>query len=219
MGGKAKRITEKIPQGGLSSPCSSSTKSSEELLSKLGISSIIKPSATSVQNLGTYENLVSSGSTRTSKRPVSLKEKDIFKSGDAEFMPITLAKGREYLFATSQKTNQVQVFRDKAQQGVLKMNESKYFTVLHCVHFIEMPKASDDRLVVLDNEGFHFFNEHGLYLHTKMEKEGYMYRGLGHVVYEQRLCLITLDVSQLGVSVLLMDLDKDSDTYGTFIKR
>jgi len=218
LGGKVKHIIERIPS---SPPCSSSTMSSEGIASRLknltGIDSgIFKPSTTSVENLGAYENLHSNS---PSKHPVSLVEHEVLKSCDAEFMPVSLAKGREYLFVTSQQTNQVQVYREKSQQGVLKMNDTKYFSGLHCVHFIEMPKACDDRLVVLDNEGFHFFNEHGLYLHTVMEMEGYKYRGLGHVIFKERLCLVTLDINDKGVCVLLMDLQKGSDSYQTFIKR
>ena len=221
LGGKVKHIIERIPS---SPPCSSSTMSSEGIASRLknltGIDSgIFKPSATSVENLGAYENLHSNSSRSPSKHPVSLVEQDTFKSYDAEFMPVSLAKGREYLFVTSQQTNQVQVYREKSQQGVLKMNDTKYFSGLHCVHFIEMQKSSDDRLVVLDNEGFHFFNEHGLYLHTLMDMEGYKYRGLGHVIFKDRLCLVTLDINDKGVCVLLMDLQKGSDSYQTFIKR
>ena len=218
LGGKVKHIIERIPS---SPPCSSSTMSSEGIASRLknltGIDSgIFKPSTTSVENLGAYENLHSNS---PSKHPVSLVEHEVLKSCDAEFMPVSLAKGREYLFVTSQQTNQVQVYREKSQQGVLKMNDTKYFSGLHCVHFIEMPKACDDRLVVLDNEGFHFFNEHGLYLHTLMDMEGYKYRGLGHVIFKDRLCLVTLDINDKGVCVLLMDLQKGSDSYQTFIKR
>merc|ERR1712080_285209 len=113
---------------------------------------------------------------------------------------------------------QVQVFRGSSSQGVLKLNDSKYFASLHSVHFIEMSKESDDKLVVLDNEGFHFFNERGMHLFTVMDKEGYKYRGLAHVVWNGRLCLVTLDINSKGVKVCLMDLTKDSKTYQTFIK-
>ena len=223
LGKGAKVIAENLPRPS-SPPCSSSTMSSEGLVSRLknltdGVSStLFKPSATSVENLGAYEKLVTPNGT-ASKKSLKLIEKESFKALDNDFMPVCLAKGREYLFASSQQTSQVQVFLGKSPQGVLKLNESKYFASLHSVHFIEMPEEVNDKLVVLDNEGFHFFTEKGMHLFTAMDKEGYKYRGLGHMVWKDRLCLVTLDINGDGVRVLLMDLNEKSDTYRTFIKR
>ena len=216
----AKHIAERLPS---SPPCSSSTMSSEGMASKLKnltdgghSTSILKPSPSSVQHLASYENLCANINTKISSR---LVEKEICKALDPDFMPVSLAKGRDHLFVSSQQTNQVQVFRGKSHQGVLKKNNSKYFASLHAVHFIEMSKATDDKLVVLDNEGFHLFNEQGMHLYTILETEGYKYRGLGHIYLQGKLCLVTLDVNEKGVKVNLMDLTEGSPTFKTFVKR
>ena len=130
-------------------------------------------------------------------------------------MPISLAMGHEYLFVSGTSTNQVQVFRDGEQQGVLKIHESKYFNSVRNVHTIPSGKMTSSQVIVLDNQGFHFFVENGLWIHTILGNEGYNYRGLGHTA---NFVLSVYDPA-LGVSVVIIDIEPKSLDRNTIIKR
>jgi len=221
---KKKTIVDTMP---CSPPSSTSTCNSVDMSAKLREisdtpkdadcnSSILKPNRGSVEILEGYED---TGSSKH-MRPYAGKQ-EVFKSTDADFLPICLAIGQEYLFVTSQSTNQVQVFRDETQQGVLKLNDSKYFTSVRNVHTI-IRSNEISQVVVLDNEGFHFFVENGLFIRTVLSGEGFKHRGLGHIYYEGRLCLVSLDVNERrngGTEVVLIDVDSKSETCNDIIKR
>ena len=151
-----------------------------------------------------------------------------YRSYDTQFMPISLSMGQNHLFVTSQSTNQVQVFHSGKQLGVLKINKTKYFNSLRNVHTItrEISAATKPdvahQVVVLDNTGFHFFVENGLFIYTILEGESRQYRGLGHIHYQSKFCLVSLDVkdpNHSGVSVVIIDVDKGSQAKGTILKR
>lgn len=215
---RVKNISDEMPHE-KSPPSSTSTMSSLDLASRLKDFSksrtdlALKPSGDSVENLEKYENL-SSG-----KVPLVVAEYE-FRSLDPEFMPISLSFGREYLFVTSQSTNQVDVFKNGTQQGVLKTSETKYFKSLHNVHTI-IEQSFPFQVAVLDNEACHFFAENGLYIRSILQKEGHKYRGLGHMHYSGRLHLVTLDVKPQdgGVDIVLVDIQPDSPTMDSVVKR
>ena len=151
-----------------------------------------------------------------------------YRSRDAQFMPISLSMGQEHLFVTSQSTNQVQVFQSGQQLGVLKIKKSKFFNSLRNVHTItrEISEATEPdvvhQVVVLDNTGFHFFVENGLFIYTILAGESHQYRGLGHIHYQGKFCLVSLDVkdpNHSGVSVVIIDVEKGSKAKGTILKR
>merc|ERR1711962_1422147 len=159
-------------------------------------SSILKPNGSSVEKLDRYEDTWNALSSKPIRPFAGTQEE--YKSSDPQFLPISLAMGhssQEYLFVTSQINNQVQVFLDGKQQGVLKLNDSKYFTSVRNVHTIA-DSDNISQVVVLDNGGFHFFAENGLYIRTVLSGAGFKYRGLGHIHYEGNLCLISLDVNE-----------------------
>jgi len=188
--------------------------------------SILKPNGASVESLERYESAsIVKGSDKSSKamRPYAGKQEEL-KSSDPQFLPISLAMGQEYLFVTSQTTNQVQVFREGTQAGVLKLNDSKYFSSVRNVHTILRSKEIS-QVVVLDNGGFHFFVENGLSIRTVLPGEGFKYRGLSHIHFDGKLCLVSLDVNtgeasgNGGTEVVIIDVDSKSRTDASIIKR
>lgn len=148
-----------------------------------------------------------------------------YKSCDAKFMPISLSMGRVYLYVTSQSTNQVQVFLNGEQKGVLKMNNSKYFNSLHNVHTVTrkgMPEPAAHQVVVLDNSGFHFFREDGLFSHTVLANQSHKYRGLGAIHHQGKFCLVSLEVkdpNMSGVNVVVIDVENSSSKTHPIVKR
>ena len=145
-----------------------------------------------------------------------------YRSYDTQFMPISLSVGQKHLFVTSHSTNQVQVFQSGKQLGVLKIKESKFFKSLRNVHTITSYVHDIHQVVVLDNEGFHFFVENGLFIYTILQGESHKYRGLGHIHYQGKFCLVSLDVkdpNHSGVSVVIIDVDKGSKAKGDILKR
>ena len=151
-----------------------------------------------------------------------------YRSYDTQFMPISLSMGQKHLFVTSQSTNQVQVFQSGKQLGVLKINKSKFFNSLRNVHTItrEISEATKPdvvhQVVVLDNTGFHFYVENGLFIYTILQGASHKYRGLGHIHYHGKFCLVSLDVknpNHSGVSVVIIDVDEGSKARGTILKR
>ena len=136
--------------------------------------------------------------------------------------------GQKHLFVTSQSTNQVQVFQSGKQLGVLKINKSKFFNSLRNVHTItrEISEATKPdvvhQVVVLDNTGFHFYVENGLFIYTILDGASHKYRGLGHIHYHGKFCLVSLDVNERrngGTEVVLIDVDSNSETCNDIIKR
>jgi len=221
---KKKTIVDSMP---CSPPSSTSTMSSIDMSAKLrevcdtpkeadGNKSILKPSGASVEILEKYEDLTSSKLMRP--YPGTQEE---YANSDKQFLPVSLSMGQEYLFVTSQKTNQVKVFRDGEEQGVLKLNDCKYFTSVRNVHTI-LRSNEISQVVVLDNVGFHFFVENGLYIRSVLSGEGFKYRGLGHIQYEGKLCLVSLDVNERGfggTEIVIIDIESESPTDKTIIKR
>ena len=126
--------------------------------------------------------------------------------------PVSLAMGQQHLFVTSPSTNQVQVFLNGHHQGVLKIHNSKFFNSVRNVHTYKTTPNAVYQVVVLDDEGFHFYDENGLYNDTILTGEGHKYRGSGHVQYQGKLCLVSLDVKnpKLGVSLVVIDIEKCS---------
>jgi len=221
---KKKTIVDSMP---CSPPSSTSTMSSVDMSAKLrevcdtpkeadGSKSILKPSGASVEILEKYEDLTSSKLLRA--YPGTQEE---YASSDRQFLPVSVSMGQEYLFVTSQPTNQVKVFRDGKEQGVLKLNGSKYFTSVRNVHTI-LRSNEISQVVVLDNEGFHFFVENGLFIHSVLSGEGFKYRGLGHIQYDSKLCLVSLCVEERGfggTEIVIIDVESESPTHNTIIKR
>jgi len=232
---KAKTISDVMPH---SPPKSTSTMSSTDMSLKLRdvcddisklmnttevTKSILKPSGASVEKLERYEGL--SGGRNGAPCAGTVEE---YRSRDQQFMPISLSMGQEHLFVTSQSTNQVQVFQSGQQLGVLKIKKSKFFNSLRNVHTItrEISEATEPdvvhQVVVLDNTGFHFFVENGLFIYTILAGESHQYRGLGHIHYQGKFCLVSLDVkdpNHSGVSVVIIDVEKGSKAKGTILKR
>jgi len=230
---KATPISAAMPR---SPPKSTSTMSSTDMSLKLRdvcddisklmnttevTKSILKPSGASVEKLERYESGGRNG-------PPFAGTVEEYRSRDAQFMPISLSMGQEHLFVTSQSTNQVQVFQSGQQLGVLKIKKSKFFNSLRNVHTItrEISEATEPdvvhQVVVLDNTGFHFFVENGLFIYTILAGESHQYRGLGHIHYQGKFCLVSLDVkdpNHSGVSVVIIDVEKGSKAKGTILKR
>jgi len=185
-------------------------------------SSILKPNGSSVEKLDRYEDTWNAISSKPIRPFAGTQEE--YKSSDPQFLPISLAMGhssQEYLFVTSQINNQVQVFLDGKQQGVLKLNDSKYFTSVRNVHTIA-DSDNISQVVVLDNGGFHFFAENGLYIRTVLSGAGFKYRGLGHIHYEGNLCLISLDVNERsngGTEVVIINVEAKSQQCNSIVKR
>lgn len=219
---KKKTIVDSMP---CSPPSSTSTMSSVDMSAKLrevcdtpkeadGNKSILKTSGASVEILEKYEDLTSSKLMRP--YPGTQEE---YSNSDKLFLPVSLSMGQEYLFVTSQTTNQVKVFLDGKEQGVLKLNDCKYFASVRNVHTI-LRSNQISQVVVLDNEGFHFFVENGLYIRSVLSREGFKYRGLGHIQYEGKLCLVSLFVNGLGgTEIVIIDVESESPTDKTIIKR
>ena len=117
---------------------------------------------------------------------------------------------QQHLFVTSPSTNQVQVFQDGQHQGVLKIHNFKFFNSVRNVHTYKTTPNAVHQVVVLDDEGFHFYDENGLYNDTILTGEGHKYRGSGHVQYQGKLCLVSLDVKnpKLGLFLRKSSLDE-----------
>ena len=141
-----------------------------------------------------------------------------FRSMDSKFMPLNLTHGRHYLFVLSFHTEQVMVFHREQQKGVLKMHGSKIFNAPRAVHFIrDDNNAQLDVLVVLDKKGFHLFSEVGELICTLMEDEGAQYRGLGNVVKDNNLYIVSLDIKKS--KLVLINCTKGSPDFGKVCKR
>lgn len=227
---KVKHIEDDLPR---SPPSSTSTMSAAECQSKLKDfsnssgstikegsecvnKSILKSSVSGDAILAQYE-LLSSGKTSSMKPMiVDISEYDPVDPG---FMPISLALGKDYLFASSQSTNQVHVFKNGKPQGVLKINKTKYFKSVHNVHTI-MDKSVSHHVMVLDNEGCHCYVENGLYIETLLEKDGYRYRGLSHTMIQDKVCMVTLDIrADDGVDIIFVDITSSSKNARSIIQR
>ena len=141
-----------------------------------------------------------------------------FTSPDISFMPLGLAHGRHYLFVTDQYQQQVKVFRDEKQKGVLKINNSKNFSAPKAVHFIlDKHDSKNDMLIVLDNKGFHLFSETGEHFKTLFEDEGTRYRGLANVIKDGINYIVSIDLK--GRQVVLINCEKESMDFGKVRKR
>lgn len=212
---KAKKLAEDMPN---SPPSSTSTMSSVDMTTKLKelselnsygqatSKSILKPSGASVDNLEQYETL-SSGNKVVRKMPQVVQTEKITTS-DPLFEPIALSRGETHLYATSATTNHVHVFKGTEHQGVLKIGTTKHFDHVHAVHSVPVNDIAS-QVVVLDNMGYHIFEENGLYDKTVMQGKGHRHRGLSHTTIDGKICILTLEVhcEDRGTNIVAIDMD------------
>lgn len=234
LASKVKHIEDDMPR---SPPSSTSTMSAAECQSKLkdfsssssastikeasecANKSILRPSGSSVDILEQYESLSSGGYSKTSSMKPMVVDVQTFNTGDPGFMPISLALGKDYLFACSQSTNQAHVFKDGRPQGVLKINGTKYFKSVHNVHTMT-EKSVPYNVMVLDNEGCHCYVENGLYIETLLDKQGHKYRGLTHTTLKNKWCMVTLDIrADEGVDIVFVDITPSSEHKGLIVQK
>ena len=227
-GGNLKKVSsqvqEKLPN---SPPSSASTMSGSELGSRLkdfSENQSLKQCTTSIENLQQFEDYISENDdtlARKAYQKLSTLRNELIPSFggiDQSFMPITIAHGRHYLFAVSQISQQVLVFKDRKQKGVLKIKDSKFFKSPKAVHFIKDDNNStEDFLVVLDEAGFHLYTEIGHLTKTIQGGHGEKYRGLTHVIIGKDKFIVTLDIK--SNRLVFIDCNKDQPTFGNISKR
>ena len=216
----AQDIPEKLPN---SPPSSASTMSATDLTNRLkDFSESMKPACASslYQSMSKYEDALSAKEKSViAKTTPQLFQMPLntykFTSPDINFMPLGLAYGSHYLFVTDQYQQQVKVFRDDKQKGVLKINDSKNFSAPKAVLFTQ--DKLNSMLIVLDNNGFHFFSETGTHFKTLFEMEGAKYRGLANVIKDGKNCIVSIDIKSL--QVVLINCEKGCVDFGKIRKR
>ncbi len=88
----------------------------------------------------------------------------------------------------------------------------KAFDTPHNLHYIRGKDPNDDRLVVLDNAGFHLFSENGDYKRTLLPGQGSRFRGLGSVFLQGEVHLVSIDISGPGSNVVTFPMMDERKT-------
>jgi len=202
LAGSAKDL--KVVTGDLSPPSSSSTMSStniQHLLSDFAdsgsktskfpsaaaaVATTTSSASSSTSGLGSGTS--SSAGTAAAAAPTSAMT---YTHSDPEFEPVDVTKNSGYVFCASQANNRVEVFSHEGKSaGKLRVNDKKLFDLpRNVLHIGPQCKAMQTEsssslllnagcVVVLDNNGFHFFSENGQHLGTILEGQGSKFRGL-----------------------------------------